>query len=60
MNMDTVRKCVQIAANQQLNAFGAVGEDILELMAELDKLEQAEAALPALVKPAKSSKAAKA
>lgn len=36
MNLDTVRKCAQIAADMRRSALGAVDEDILELLAELD------------------------
>ncbi len=36
MNLETVRKCVEMAASKQLAALGYVEQDILDLQAELN------------------------
>ena len=36
MNIDTVRKCAEMASSRQQSALGYVDQDILDLLAELN------------------------
>ena len=36
MDMETVKKCVEIAAQQRMNTLGEVGDDIQALLDELN------------------------
>lgn len=36
MNIDTVRKCAEMASSKQQSALGYVDQDILDLLAELN------------------------
>ena len=57
MNMDTVRKCAEIAAASRAAALGIVDADIIELLDELDKM-QAEPVVEEAPKPKAKAKAA--
>lgn len=50
MNKETIRKCAELAARQQLAAFGVVEEDIQALLAELDAADAAPKAEPPTTK----------
>ena len=63
MNIDTVRMCAETTARQQLAALGCIGDDVQELLAELDAAatstveEVADPAPDVMAKPAKKTAA---
>ena len=44
MNLDTVRKCAELAASIRLASLGVVDADIVELLTELNAAEPTEVA----------------
>lgn len=58
MNMDTVRKCAEIAAATRAAALGIVDADIVELLEELDAAQAPAEEAAAPVAKAKKTKAA--